>query len=79
MKIVIVLSLLFSGSLYAISSGQLQYNKKIAYQYCKQLSGIGSMTESVTYQKYYGTCLSLCYPAINKRPSMEDIRKELAK
>lgn len=79
MKKIILLNIILSASLFAISPGQLEVNKSIAIGYCKQVSGIGSMSYGVSYSQYYNTCLSLCKYPYDKNPSTKQIAKALKK
>lgn len=79
MKKIILLSMMLSVSLFAVSAGQLEVNKAVAIKYCKNLSGIGSMSYGVSYTKYYNTCASLYKYPFDKHPTTQQIAKALKK
>lgn len=75
-----IITILFIAlNLFAISAGELDYNKKIALQYCKNLAYIGASTENVTPNQYFDACLR-SYPntfSQSQAPSMAKIRNVL--
>lgn len=80
MKLILTLSFL-AFNLFAISAGDLMYNKKVAVQYCKNLAYIGASTDNVTPDQYFNACLR-SYPNTfnqSQAPSMKKIRQTLKK
>jgi hypothetical protein len=58
----------------AASLGEVDYNKKVAFNYCSTLAGVGAATENITRDKYEDICLSLIKYPFNVLPSVAEIR-----
>jgi hypothetical protein len=70
----IALMLMATVVINAASLAEVNYNKKVAFNYCSNLAGVGSATENISMNKYEDICLSLIKYPFNVLPSMEEIR-----
>ena len=70
----IALMLMATVVINAASLAEVNYNKKVAFNYCSNLAGVGATTENITRDKYEDICLSLIKYPFNVLPSVAEIR-----
>lgn len=58
----------------AASLAEVNYNKKVAFNYCSTLAGVGAATENISRDRYEDICLSLIKYPFNVLPSVAEIR-----